>query len=116
MTYAEVAVIEVYNPKERPIVDGDLIVNPLFSKERPLVVASVGEDRPTKLYASDEASRRITEMGSVVRKDITLDLDYVIFTESKKDKDRTSYDAFRKAVFLEIPIAEAKDIYRFLGD
>ncbi len=116
MTYAEVAVVEVFNPKERPIVDGDLIVNPLFSKERPVVVAFVGEDRPTKLYSSDEAARRIAEIGSVVRKDVTLDLDYVIFTESKKDKDRVSYDAFRKAVFLEIPIAEAKDIYRFLGD
>jgi hypothetical protein len=116
MTYAEVAIIEVYNPKERPIVDGDLIVNPLFSKERPVVVAFVGEDRPSKLYSSDEAGRRISEIGSVVRKDIALDLDYVIFTESKKDKDRLSYDAFRKAVFLEIPIADAKDIYRFLGD
>jgi hypothetical protein len=116
MTYSEVAIVELYDAKERPVVDGDLIVNPLFSKERPVVVAFVGEDRPTKGYSTDEATRRILEIGSEVRKDITLDLDYVIFTESKKDKDRISYDPFRKAVFLEIPVAEAKDIYRFLGD
>ncbi|HEX7901393.1 MAG TPA: hypothetical protein VF950_26780 [Planctomycetota bacterium] len=116
MTYSEVAIVEVYDAKERPVVDGDLIVNPLFSKERALVVAFVGEDRPTKGYSVDEAARRILEIGSEVRKDITLDLDYVIFTEAKKDKERISYDPFRKAVFLEIPIAEAKDIYRFLGD
>lgn len=116
MTYSEVAIVEIYNPKERPVVDGDLIVNPLFSKERPIVVAFVGEDRPTKLYSSDEAGRRILEIGSQVRKDVALDLDYVIFTEAKRDKDRLSYDAFRKAVFLEIPVAEARDVYRFLGD
>lgn len=116
MTYSEVAITEIYDAKQRPVVDGDLIVNPLFSKERALVVAFVGEDRPTKGYATDEATRRILEIGSEVRKEITLDLDYVIFTEAKKDKERTAYDPFRKAVFLEIPIAEAKDIYRFLGD
>jgi hypothetical protein len=116
MTYSEVAIVEVYDPKQRPVVDGDFIVNPLFSKERPVVVAFVGEDRPTKGYSTDEATRRILEIGSEVRKDITLDLDYVIFTEAKKDKERVSYDPFRKAVFLEIPIAESRDIYRFLGD
>jgi hypothetical protein len=116
MTYSEVAIVEVYDPKHRPVVDGDLIVNPLFSKERPIVVAFVGEDRPTKGYSVDEAARRITEIGSEVRKDVALDLDYVIFTEAKKDKERTGYDPYRKAVFLEIPIAEAKDVFRFLGD
>jgi hypothetical protein len=117
MTYAEVAIIEIYNPKERPVVDGDHIVNPLFSKERPLTIAFVGEDRPTKLrYSVDEAARRIKEIGSEVRREITLDLDYVVFTEGTSTKPRESYDNFRKAVFLEIPIAEASDIFKFLGD
>jgi hypothetical protein len=117
MTYSEVAIIEVYNPRERPVVDGDHIVNPLFSKERPLVIAFVGEERPTKLrYSVDEAARRIKEIGSVVRREITLDLDYVVFTEGTASKPRESYDNFRKAVFLEIPLAEASDIFKFLGD
>jgi len=117
MTYAEVAIVEVFNPKERPVVDGDQLVNPLFSKERPLVIAFVGEDRPTKLrYSTDEAARRIREIGSEVRREITLDLDYVVFTEGTTTKPRESYDNFRKAVFLEIPIAEASDIFKFLGD
>jgi multidrug efflux pump subunit AcrA (membrane-fusion protein) len=116
MTYCEVAIIESYD-KDKPVVEGDHIVNPLFHKERPIVVAFVGEDRPLKLrYNVDEASRRIKEIGSEVRKEVTLDVDYVIFTEAGAQKTRESYDPYKKAVFLEIPIADATDIFRFLGD
>ena len=115
MTSCEVAIIEVYD-FEHPIVEGDQIVNPLFSKDRPLVVAFVGEERPTRLrYSVEEASRRIRELGSAVRKDVSLDLDYVIFTEVGSQKQRDSYEAYRKAVFLEIPVAEASDLFRFLS-
>jgi len=116
MTYCEVAIIESYD-KDKPVVEGDHIVNPLFNKERPIIVAFVGEDRPLKLrYSVDEASRRIKEIGSDVRKEVTLDVDYVIFTEAGVQKTRESYDPYKKAVFLEIPIADATDIFRFLGD
>jgi hypothetical protein len=116
MTYCEVAIIESYD-KDKPVVEGDHIVNPLFHKERPIVVAFVGEDRPLKLrYNVDEASRRIKEIGSEVRKDVSLDVDYVVFTEVGSQKTRESYDPFKKAVFLEIPIADATEIFRFLGD
>ena len=112
----EVAIIEIYD-KDKPVVEGDHIVNPLFHKERPIVMAFVGEDRPLKLrYSVDEASRRIREIGSEVRKEVTLDVDYVIFTEAGSQKTRESYDPYKKAVFLEIPIADASEIFRFLGD
>jgi len=116
MTYCEVAIIESYD-KEKRVVEGDGIVNPLFSKDRPIVLAFVGEDRPLHLrYSVDEASRRIKEIGSEVRKDVSLDVDYVVFTEVGSQKTRESYDPFKKAVFLEIPIADATEIFRFLGD
>lgn len=116
MTYSEVAILEIYD-KEKPVVEGDGIVNPLFSKDRPIVLAFVGEDRPLRLrYSVDEATRRIKEIGSEVRKDVALDVDYVVFTEAGSQKTRESYDPFKKAVFLEIPIADASEIFRFLGD
>ncbi len=116
MTYCEVAIIEIYD-KDKPVVEGDGIVNPLFSKDRPIILAFVGEDRPLRLrYSVDEATRRIKEIGSEVRKDVSLDVDYVVFTEAGSQKTRDSYDPFKKAVFLEIPIADATDIFRFLGD
>jgi hypothetical protein len=43
-------------------------------------------------------------------------VDYVVFTEAGSQKTRESYDPYKKAVFLEIPIADATDIFRFLGD
>ncbi len=92
-----------------------MIVNPLFSRDRPLTMAFVGEERPARLrFSVDEASRRIREIGSVVKKDVSLDLDYVVFTEVGSQKQRDSYEAYRKAVFLEIPVAEASDLFRFL--
>jgi hypothetical protein len=116
MTYCEVAIIETYDPKTRPIVEGDLLVNPLFSKDGAVRVAFVGEERPVRLrYSVDEATRRIKEMGGEVGK-VGLDVDYVIFTEGTSSKPRESYEDFKKAVFLEIPIAEASEIFRFLGD
>jgi len=116
MTYCEVAIIESYD-RDRPVVEGDGIVNPLFSKDRPIILAFVGEERPLRLrYSVDEATRRIKEIGSEVRKDVSLDVDYVVFTEAGSQKTRESYDPFKKAVFLEIPIADATDIFRFLGD
>lgn len=116
MTYCEVAIIESYD-REKPVVEGDGIVNPLFSKDRPILLAFVGEDHPLHLrYSVDEATRRIKEIGSEVRKDVSLDVDYVVFTEAGSQKTRESYDPFKKAVFLEIPIADATDIFRFLGD
>lgn len=116
ITYCQVAITEVYDAT-RPVVEGDHIVNPLFNKERPIVVAFVGEEHPLKLrYSVDEATRRIQEIGSQVRKEVSLDVDYVIFTEAGSQKTRESYDPFKKAVFLEIPIADASDIFRFLGD
>jgi hypothetical protein len=117
MTYAECSIVELYDPTMKPITEGDHIVNPLFSKERPIVLAFVGEERPVRLrYSVDEASRRIREIGSEVRKDVGLDVDYVVFTEAGPQKTPDNYEAFKKAVFLEIPVAEASDIFRFLGD
>jgi hypothetical protein len=117
MTHAECSIIELGDAAFKPVTAGDQLVNPLFSKERPIVVAFVGEDRPVRLrYSVDEAARRIREIGSEVRKDVALDLDYVIFTESGLQKTPESYEPFKKAVFLEIPVAEASEIFRFLGD
>lgn len=125
-TTAEVAIVEILDPKEKPVVDGDLLINPLFSKERPIVVAFAGEDRPVRLrYTVDEATRRIREIGSVVKKDVGLEIDYVIFTELGSGRQHDQYESYKKAVFLELPIATAgrtpeepdrPGVFEFLGD
>ncbi len=125
-THSEVSIIEVVDPEQRPITEGDLLVNPLFSTKRPVVVAFAGEERPVKLrYSVDEASRRIREIDSDVRKEVALDVDFVVFTEAASGKQPDGYEPFRKALFLEIPVAQAgrtkeapdrPGIFEFLGD
>lgn len=122
MTYAEVAINTVLDD-EVPVIDGDVIVNPLFHKRRPVVVAFAGEERPVRIkpaWSVDEASRRIREIGSEVVKEPGLNVDFVIWTEGKitgtATSIPTSYPAYKLATLLEIPIADATEIFRFMGD
>ena len=117
MTYSEVHIIEVYG-RDAPLIDGDMLVNPLYNPNRSMIVCFAGEQRlnRAKFSSVQEATNRIIEMGGTVRKEIGLDVDYVIFTETASQRQRSNYEAFNKAVFLEIPIAEAAEIYKFLGD
>jgi hypothetical protein len=120
MTLSEVAILTVNDTTNHPIVEGDYLVNPLFSKERPIVVTFAGEKNPPRLrYSVDEATRRLREIGSEVRPKLTLDVDYVIFTDVAGKKTPLDYDVYEKAVFLEIPVAEAggeEGLFRFLED
>ena len=123
-TYSEVSIIELYEPLRGPMIDGDLIVNPLFDKSRPMVVTFVGEEGPNRQmkFTIDEATRRIKEIGSTVRKGISLDLDYVIFTTPGTDRGPETYPGYQKALSLEIPVANAVTtksqvgLFEFLGD
>jgi hypothetical protein len=55
-------------------------------------------------------------MGSEARTSVTLDADFVLFTEvTTENTTRDSWPDYRKAVLLEIPIADAADYYEFLG-
>jgi hypothetical protein len=119
MTYSEVSITDVFNA-EVPMVDGDMLVNPLFNPRRSVVVCFAGERRMHQLKFPTvvEAANRIREMGGTVRDTVTLDCDYVIFTEDSKSPGRREdkYPNFGKAVLLEVPVAEAKEVFRFLGD
>lgn len=112
-----------------PVIDGDLLVNPFYNPRRPVIVAFAGhvgdrafnlrsaENNPKPLrFSAREAANRIKEMGSEVRTSVTLDADFVLFTEvSTENTTRDSWPDYRKAVLLEIPIADAAEYYEFLG-
>jgi hypothetical protein len=118
MTYAEVAITDLYT-HEFPIVDGDLILNPLFHRQRPVVVHLLGEREPRLLRPNwnfNEASRRIIEIGSEVREKLTLDVDFIIRTEVGKSGSWDNVDGFSLAVLLGLPIEEASEIFKFLED
>lgn len=125
---SEVAIVKVYEGSG-PVIDGDLIVNPFYNPKKPVIVAFAGNttDRTFNLRLADnnpkplrfsarEAANRIRELGSEPRMTVTLDADFVIFTEvSSTDTTRDSWPDYKKAVLLEIPIADAAEYYEFLG-
>ena len=64
----------------------------------------------------NEIGNRIREMGGDVRKRVTMDVDFVIFTEMRQGVREDAYENYNTAVLMEIPIARAAEILRFLGD
>jgi hypothetical protein len=75
------------------------------------------ENNPKPLrFSAREAANRIKEMGSEPRMSVTLDADFVIFTEVTQDQgSREQWPDYKKAVLLEIPLADAAEYYEFLG-
>ncbi|HZL72125.1 MAG TPA: hypothetical protein VFC86_06680 [Planctomycetota bacterium] len=125
---AEVAIVKAYEGGG-PVIDGDMIVNPFYNPRRPVIVAFAGHtgDRAFNLRLPDnnpkplrlsakEAANRIKEIGSEARLTVGLDADFVIFTEvSSTDTTRDAWPDYKKAILLEIPLADAADYYEFLG-
>jgi len=126
---SEVAILRAYEGAG-PVIDGDLIVNPFFNPKRPVIVAFAGhvgdrtfnirspENNPKPLRLSaKEAANRIREMGSEARMTVGLDADFVLFTEvnASPETSREAFPDYRRAIQLEIPIADAADYYDFLG-
>ncbi len=118
MTYAEVLISEIYD-RNSPIVDGDLIVNPLFDPHRPVVVTFFGDRQPRRLrpnWSVNEATRRIQEIGSEVRERLPLDVDFAIVTEFGSTTPPAEKEDYDRAVLLGIPVVEASEIFRYLED
>jgi len=125
---SEVAIVSA-KEGSGPVIEGDLIVNPFYNPRRPVIVAFAGhvgdrafnlrsaENNPKPLrFSAREAANRIKEMGSEARTSVTLDADFVLFTEvTNENTTRDSWPDYRKAVLLEIPIADAAEYYEFLG-
>jgi hypothetical protein len=109
-TRSQVAITSVYDP-QRPLLRGDVLVNPLFGTRRGKVVAFAGEpaSRRTR-FSINEATRRLIEIGSVVKPECAVDLDFLVVTEAYEgDKN------YIRAVELQIPIANANDVLKYLG-
>ncbi len=135
LSYSEVAITDLYSSAV-PIVDGDLLVNPLFHTRRPVVVAFVGETKPRKIrpsWSTNEATRRILEIGSEVLpledfghevsvgsdsvgQGIPLEVDFVIYTEPRERFTQDQDPIYKLAVLIGVSVAEASEMYKFLED
>lgn len=110
--FAESAKVSITETVDRydPIIQGDLVFNPLFSPSRPKKVALVGEFGKTK-YSKEAAANRIRNMGSIVQDAVSDDTDFVIVGDSYQSDPN-----FEKAQQLSAPWRPHFEIFRFLGD
>lgn len=123
---SQVAITKLFDT-EHPIVEGELLINPLFHTRRPVVVAFLGRHRVTTLKCTiDEATRRIKEIGSVVKKpksgagaevvegDVDIDVDFIITAGEPADYESMG-NYIKARDVLGIPIVTANEMFKFLG-
>lgn len=106
---AKVSITETVDMMD-PIIEGDLVFNPLFSTTRPKKVALVGEFTRTK-YNKEAAIKRIQNLGSIVQDMVTDETDFVIVGEVYQSDAN-----FEKAQLLSVPWRPHFEIFRFMGD
>jgi hypothetical protein len=115
MTSAEVEIMKVFD-HDAPLTDGDTLINPMFNKWRPLVICLSGGDKPIgHRFSIGEATRRLIEYGNEVLETVDTRVDVLLWTDYKPGESEFTPE-YWKAVELGIPIAKAKDLYKFLGD
>jgi hypothetical protein len=114
-TSAECEIMKVFD-HDVPVVDGDIIINAMMHKYRPLVLVLSGADKPPgHTFSIGEAKRRLVEYGNEVLEVVDTRCDILLWTDYKPGESEFTPE-YWKAVELGIPIAKAKDLYKFLGD
>lgn len=126
LTSAEVEIRAVFDP-DRPLIDGDILVNPLFNKHRPLKIAFAGAEKPPgHEFSITEAKRRIIEFNNIVQDKVDVDTDFLIWTDFKVNYTEEEEgdvqppqeypENWWTAAMIGIPIAPAMELYKFMGD
>lgn len=106
---AKVSITETVDRMD-PIIEGDVVFNPLFNTSHPKKVALIGEFSKTK-YTKDQAKARIQAIGSIVQDQVNDETDFVIVGDSYQTDPQ-----FEKAQLLSVPWRPHFEIFRFLGD
>ncbi len=108
-----------YDPKD-PIVEGDLVQNPLFDpgKTYTFYIAGLkdldrdtGKQKSAIRYRWTEIKAVVQAYGGKVVNDVDINVNYMI-----AQKDPTSDDKFQKGVELGIPVIYEWELFRFLDN
>lgn len=110
---AKVRILKVYDKANAPIIDGDLVVNPLFNSVRPVKIAVLGEStKKNKLRSS------IVEFGSELVDSVTPEVDFVIVLgkESAEGTDKELQKELDQAIKNGIPLWDEAEVLKFIWD
>lgn len=109
-----------------PVVEGDLLVNPVFERDKKLKIAFAGDP---VVYPLDVLKNQIQEAGAVLQEMIDIDTDFLVVGRIDQDKllmepefgDKDpKLEIYRKALEIAnqygIPIIREVELYDYLRD
>lgn len=128
LDFSEVEIKAQYNEKE-PLLEGDILVNPFFHKDREVVIAFSGKNMiEGSTMTMNEAKKRAIEFGCRVISPreiklsdgstfalLPIDLDYLVYA-GPLPTEPTHRPEYLTALELGIPVADPKELVKFLQD
>lgn len=100
-------IIEIKNPLD-PIVNGDMIMNPLFNYQNPIHISIAGEFRKMK---NEEAKKLIEQIGAKVEPEVTVKTNFVVIAQKNEQ-----HDNYKKACAFGVTLINEETILRYIGD
>ncbi len=116
--------------KANPIIEGDLISSPLYSRDHRIKIAVVGQLRGFLAIATDEKMKKamqeklrraIEQYGAIYSPEVTADCDYVVVSDKvaamKEEGELTpEQKQYKLAKEYDLPIISEDEFLRYLGD
>jgi NAD-dependent DNA ligase len=99
-------IIEIVDPLD-PIVDGDLLSNPMYRKDKPVYVAFAGT---LHNVTNEEATKFIEKVGAKVEKRVNAKTNYVIVGYQVEDNLN-----YRDAAKFGIPLMTEQVLFQYIG-
>ena len=106
--------------EDEPITDGDYITNIFYHPKHSRTVVLIGKFRRGPFrYDREEIEQRLTDMGAIVEKKVSLKTDFALIGDDPEERD-TDKDNFLWVKKLNIPRVEdneaKKSLEYYLGD
>jgi NAD-dependent DNA ligase len=117
--YALVSITKLED-NDNPITDGDYITNIFYHPQHSRFIVLIGKfPRGPYKYSREEIERRLTNMGTIVEKSISLKTDFALIGDDPEetDLDRKNFEWAKKLNIPRIEGTEAKkNLEYYLGD
>lgn len=104
---SQATIIEIKNRFD-PIVNGDILINPLFNYKEPIHVAIAGDFRKMK---NEDVKMLIEQLGAKVEPDVTVKTNFVIMAQKGEQ-----HENFKQACTFGVPLMNEETLLRYIGD
>ncbi|WP_372364485.1 hypothetical protein [Candidatus Uabimicrobium sp. HlEnr_7] len=94
-----------------PLVNGDVIVNPIFNQNKPMYL-SFTDNRLEKPRLA-QLVKDVQEVDGIVEKKVTSKTNFVVIDNDKKGQEHENYTS---AVKFKIPLMDERTLLKYVGD